>query len=55
MTLGGIVATFVVAGTPADEGPGTRPRGMPAAAVRATFGLPARVYRFDGFTVTSGM
>jgi hypothetical protein len=24
---------------------------VPAAAVRATFGPPARVYRFDGFTV----
>ena len=24
---------------------------IPAAAVRATFGRPARVYRFDGFTV----
>jgi hypothetical protein len=43
-------ATFLVAGAPAAEA-GDAPEAVPAAAVRATFGVPARVYRFDGFTV----
>ena len=44
------VATFLVAGTPADR-PGDSAESVPAAAVRASFGPPARVYRFHGFTV----
>jgi len=43
-------ATFLVAGAPAD-GAGYAAEDVPAAVVRATFGRPARVYRFDGFTV----
>jgi hypothetical protein len=42
--------TFLVAGTPAG-GAGDPAESVPAAAVRSTFGAPARVYRFDGFTV----
>ena len=38
------------------EAPGARPGAaaevMPAAAVRATFGPPMHVYRFDGFAVS---
>jgi hypothetical protein len=43
-------ATFVVTGVPAAR-PGAAAESISAAAVRATFGPPARVYRFDGFTV----
>jgi hypothetical protein len=43
-------ATFVVTRAPAAR-PGDAAEDIPAAAVRATFGPPARVYRFDGFTV----
>jgi hypothetical protein len=43
-------ATFVVTGVPAARS-GASAEAIPAAAVRATFGPPARVYRFDGFTV----
>jgi hypothetical protein len=43
-------ATFVVTGAPAAR-PGASAETIPAAAMRATFGPPARVYRFDGFTV----
>jgi hypothetical protein len=43
-------ATFLVAGAPAPRA-GDAAEAIPAAAVRATFGRPARVYRFDGFTV----
>ncbi len=43
-------ATFLVTGAPAAR-PGDAAEAIPAAAVRATFGPPARVYRFDGFTV----
>lgn len=42
-------AMFLVAGTPA--GPGDPAEDVPAAGVRATFGWPARTYRFGGFTV----
>jgi hypothetical protein len=30
---------------------GEAPEAFAAAAVRATFGRPARVYRFEGFTI----
>jgi hypothetical protein len=43
-------ATFVVTRAPAARA-GDAGEDIPAAAVRATFGPPARVYRFDGFTV----
>ena len=43
-------ATFLVAGAPAARA-GDAAEAIPAEAVRATFGHPARVYRFDGFTV----
>jgi hypothetical protein len=43
-------ATFLIAGAPAARA-GDVAEEIPAAAVRATFGRPARVYRFDGFTV----
>jgi hypothetical protein len=43
-------ATFVVTRAPAAR-PGDAAEDIPASAVRATFGPPARVYRFDGFTV----
>jgi hypothetical protein len=43
-------ATFVVTGAPAAR-PGAAGERIPAAAVRATFGPPTHVYRFDGFTV----
>jgi hypothetical protein len=43
-------ATFLVAGTPAG-GPGDPAELVPAATVRATFGVPARIFRFGGFTV----
>jgi hypothetical protein len=43
-------ATFLIAGAPAAMA-GDAAEAIPAAAVRATFGHPARVYRFDGFTV----
>jgi hypothetical protein len=43
-------ATFLIAGAPAARA-GDAAEAIPAAAVRATFGRPARVYRFDGFTV----
>jgi len=43
-------ANFLVTGTPTD-GDGYAAEEMPTAAVRATFGRPARVYRFDGYTV----
>jgi hypothetical protein len=43
-------ATFLVAGTPSG-GAGDPAESVPGAAVRATFGVPARVYRLDGFTV----
>jgi hypothetical protein len=43
-------ATFVVTGAPAARA-GAPAESIPAAAVRATFGPPARVYRIDGFTV----
>ena len=43
-------ATFVVTGAPAAR-PGAAAEVIPAAAVRATFGPPMHVYRFDGFTV----
>jgi hypothetical protein len=43
-------ANFLVTGVPAD-GVGYAAESVPSAAVRATFGRPARVYRFDGYTV----
>ena len=43
-------ATFLITGAPAARA-GDAPEAIPAAAVRATFGQPARVYRFDGFTI----
>ena len=43
-------ARFVVTRAPAAR-PGDAGEAISAAAVRATFGPPARVYRFDGFTV----
>jgi hypothetical protein len=43
-------ATFLIAGAPAARA-GDAAEAIPAAAVRATFGRPARSYRFDGFTV----
>jgi hypothetical protein len=43
-------ATFLVAGTPAER-TGDPPETVPVGAVRATFGAPKRVYRFDGYTV----
>lgn len=43
-------ATFVVTGAPGAR-PGAAAEDIPAAAVRATFGPPMHVYRFDGFTV----
>jgi hypothetical protein len=43
-------ATFLVAGAPAAQA-GDAAEAVSAAAVRATFGRPARVCRFDGFTV----
>jgi hypothetical protein len=43
-------ARFAVLRAPAGV-PGYAAEVMPAAAVSATFGHPARVYRFDGFTV----
>jgi hypothetical protein len=43
-------ATFVVTEAPAAR-PGAAAEVIPAAAVRATFGPPMHVYRFDGFTV----
>jgi hypothetical protein len=43
-------ATFLVAGAPAARA-GDVAEDIPSAVVRATFGPPARVYRFDGFTV----
>jgi hypothetical protein len=43
-------ANFLVTGAPAD-GVGYAAESVPSAAVRATFGRPARVYRFDGYTV----
>jgi hypothetical protein len=43
-------ANFLVAGEPAD-GAGYAARAVPTAAVRATFGPPARIYRFAGYTV----
>lgn len=43
-------ATFLVAGAPTARA-GDAAEAIPAAAVRATFGHPARVYRFGGFTV----
>jgi hypothetical protein len=43
-------ANFLVTGAPAD-GDGYAAESVPSAAVRATFGRPARVYRFDGYTV----
>ncbi len=39
-----------MAGTPAARAGDAAP-DIPAAAIRATFGPPARVYRFGGFTV----
>ena len=43
-------ATFLVAGAPAARA-GDAAEVIPATAIRATFGPPARVYRFGGFTV----
>ena len=43
-------ATFLITGAPAARA-GDAPEAIPAAAVRATFGQPARMYRFDGFTI----
>jgi len=43
-------ATFLVTGTPAD-GAEYAAETVPQAAARATFGPPARMYRFDGYTV----
>jgi hypothetical protein len=43
-------ARFVVLRAPAD-GAGYAAEVVPASAALATFGPPARVYRFDGFTV----
>jgi len=43
-------ATFLIAGAPAARA-GDAAGAVPAAAVRATFGRPARSYRFDGFTI----
>ncbi|MGH3210703.1 MAG: hypothetical protein ACRDNO_23410, partial [Trebonia sp.] len=43
-------ATFLIAGAPAARS-GDAAEAIPAAAVRATFGRPALVYRFDGFTI----
>jgi hypothetical protein len=43
-------ATFLITGAPAARA-GDAAEAIPAAAVRATFGRPARSYRFDGFTV----
>jgi hypothetical protein len=43
-------ARFLVVGGPAD-GAGYAPEDIPAAVVRATFGMPTVMYRFDGFTV----
>lgn len=43
-------ATFLIAGAPAARA-GDAADAIPAAAVRATFGRPARSYRFDGFTI----
>jgi hypothetical protein len=42
--------TFLITAAPAARA-GDAPEAFPAAAVRATFGRPARVYRFDGFTI----
>jgi hypothetical protein len=43
-------ANFLVTGVPGGS-PGETAQTAPAAAVRATFGPPARSYRFDGYTV----
>ena len=43
-------ATFLIAGAPAARS-GDAAEAITAAAVRATFGRPARSYRFDGFTI----
>jgi hypothetical protein len=43
-------ATFLITGAPAARA-GDAAEAIPAAAVRATFGQPARMYRFDGFTI----
>jgi hypothetical protein len=43
-------ANFLVAGEPGD-GAGYAAQVVPGAAVRATFGAPARIYRFAGYTV----
>jgi hypothetical protein len=43
-------ATFLVTGAPTDGG-GYAAGAMPDTAVRATFGRPTRVYRFNGYTV----
>jgi hypothetical protein len=43
-------ATFLIARAPAARA-GDAAEAIPAAAVRATFGRPARSYRFDGFTI----
>jgi hypothetical protein len=43
-------ATFLVAGRPA-SGPGDPAEVIPAAVVRATFGTPAHIYRFAGYTI----
>jgi len=43
-------AAFVVTGAPAARS-GATAEHIPGAVVRGTFGPPARVYRFAGFTV----
>ncbi len=43
-------ANFLVTGVPGAQA-GQTAQTAPAAAVRATFGRPARSYRFDGYTV----
>jgi hypothetical protein len=43
-------ATFLVTQAPAGRA-GDGPETVPQAAVRDTFGPPAHVYRFDGYTV----
>jgi hypothetical protein len=43
-------ANFLVAGAPAD-GAGYAPEYIPAPVARRTFGPPARVYHFHGYTV----
>jgi hypothetical protein len=43
-------ATFLVAGRPA-SGPGNPAEVIPSAVVRVTFGAPAHIYRFAGYTI----